>query len=120
MLSTATVMRKTGATTTDPDGFEVDVWVTVGTLPFRLDSGSSDGASRGVTVGGLSFEEATGVANVPHDSDTRLGDALMDNDLLDVSGETTGVWRIVAALAYDQKTARRLPIAEERRPAEWA
>ena len=119
MESTAGVMRKTG-TTTDGDGFEVDEWATVGTLPVRIDlGGSNDGGSRGITVAGLMFEEATGVGHVPYDADDRLSDTLAANDLLDVTGETSGVWRVVAPLAYDQKTARRMPIAEVPRPEEW-
>lgn len=122
MLSTAAVMRKTGETTQDPNtGLEVPEWMTVGTVPFRLDSGStSDGGSQGVTVGGITFEEASGVGKIPSDSDTRLSSALADGDLLDVTGETVGVWRVVAALTYDLKTQRRIPIAEEPRPEEWS
>jgi hypothetical protein len=46
---------------------------------------------------------------------------LADGDLIEVtSGEWAGdVFRIVAAIRYDQKTARRLPIVEEPRPTEW-
>lgn len=116
MLSTAGVMRKTGDMTTGPDGFEVPEWATVhAALPFRLDSGNENGQSRGVNVGGLTFEDATGVGHVPWDTTD-----LQDGDLLDVTGETEGVWRVVAAIAYDQKTARRLPIEEVVRPEEWA
>lgn len=117
MTSRATVRRKTGVTTQDPGtGREVPVWETVHTgLSFRLGSGSSsDGGSRGVTVGGVVFEEATAVGHFPADTTN-----LQDGDFLDVAGEWAGVWRVVAAIAYNQKTARRIPIVEDQRPSEW-
>lgn len=118
MTSRCAVMRLTGDTTTDADGFEVREWAAVhADLPFRSDGGSSsDGGSRGVTIGGVTFEQATGVGHFPADTAD-----LSDGDLIEVtSGEWTGdVFRIVAAIRYDQKTARRLPIVEESRPEEW-
>lgn len=110
-------MRKTGDTT-EVNGFEVPVWAAVHVdLPFRSDGGgSSDGGSRSVTVGGVTFEDATGIGHMP----ATTAD-LEDDDLLDVfAGEWAGdVYRVVAAVRYDQKTARRVPIVEQARPEEW-
>lgn len=117
MTSRVAVMRLTGDATT-VDGYDVPEWVSVHVdLPFRLDSGgSADGGSRGVTVGGVTFEEATGVGHVL----AGVVD-LKDDDLLEITeGEWAGdVYRVVAAVRYDQKTARRVPIAEVDRPEEW-
>jgi hypothetical protein len=79
--------------------------------------GTSDGGSRGVNIGGVTFEDATGVGHVPATTTD-----LLDDDLVDVhTGEWAGdVFRIVAAVRYDQKTARRVPIVEDVRPEEWA
>lgn len=119
MTSRVTVRRLTGDKTQDADGFDVPEWEDVHTdLPFRCDSGgSSDGGSRSVTIGGVTFENATGVGHFPAATTD-----LADDDLLEVtSGEWAGdVFRIVAAVRYDQKTARRLPIVEAKRPKEWA
>lgn len=117
MVSRVAVMRKTGAATV-VNGYEVPEWAAVHVdLPFRSDSGgSTDGGSRGVTVGGVTFENATGVGHLPAATQD-----LQDDDLIQViSGEWAGdVFRIVAAVRYDQKTARRVPIIEEPRPEEW-
>lgn len=118
MKSRVAVMRKTGDTT-EVNGYEVTEWAAVHVdLPFRSDSGGfTDGGSRGITIGGVTFEDATGVGHMP----AATAD-LQDDDLLEVtSGEWAGdVYRIVAAVRYDQKTARRVPIVEEPRPEEWA
>ena len=118
MESRVAVMRKTGGST-EVNGYEVPEWGAVYVdLPFRSDSGgSSDGGSRGVTLVGVTFEDATGIGHMPASSAD-----LRDDDLLDVhTGEWAGdVWRIVAAVRYDQKTARRVPIVEEPRPQEWS
>lgn len=119
MLSRVAVLRKTDRTAqNESTGLESTEWATVYVdLPFRLDGGTSgDGGSRGVTVGGVTYEEATGVGHFPAPSPL-----LTDGDLvLLTEGEWTGdVFRIVAAIRYDQKTARRLPIVEEARPEEW-
>ncbi len=118
MTSRATVRRKTGATTTSANGLQVPVWVDVYTnIPCRIDaSGSSDGGSRGVTVGGITYEEATGVDHFPHPSPL-----LKPNDVACI---TSGEWsdefhRIVAVPKYDQKTARRVPIVDVERPEGW-
>lgn len=116
-LSRVAVMRKTGDTT-EVNGYEVPEWAAVYVdIPFRSDSSSSgDGGSRGVTIGGVQFEDATGIGDFAATTTD-----LQDDDLIEVtSGEWTGdVFRIVAAIRYDQKTARRVPIVEEVRPEEW-
>ncbi len=118
MTSRVVVMRKTGGKV-KVNGYDVPEWGAVHVdLPFRSSGGSSgDGGSRGVTIGGVTFEEATGIGSVPA---TTVD--LRDDDLIEVTaGEWAGdVWRIVAAIRYDQKTARRLPIVETARPEEWA
>lgn len=118
MTSQVVVMRKTGAKVY-VNGYQVPEWAAVHIdLPFRSSGGSSgDGGSRGVTIGGVTFEEATGIGSVPA---TTVD--LRDNDLLEVTaGKWAGdVYRIVAAIRYDQKTARRLPIVETARPEEWS
>lgn len=119
MDSTAVVMRKTGAKVKDAKGYDVPEWAAVHVdLPFRSSGGSSgDGGSRGVTIGGVTFEQATGIGSVPATTTD-----LHDDDLIEVTaGEWAGdVYRIVAAIRYDQKTARRLPIVEAARPPEWS
>lgn len=118
MTSRVAVMRLTGDITTDADGFDVPEWAAVHVdLPFRSSgSSSSDGGSRGVVIGSIRFEEATGIGSFPADTTD-----FEDDDLFEVTaGEwVDDVFRIVAAIRYDQKTARRLPIVEEQRPAEW-
>lgn len=120
MQSRVTVMRKTGETdpTTD-NGYETPEWAAVHIdLPFRSSgAGTGDGGSRGVMIGGVTFEDATGVGSIP-----ALTADLEDDDLILItSGEWSGdVFRIVAAVRYDQKTARRLPIVEAPRPEEWS
>ena len=118
MTSRVDVYRKTGSTTTDANGYEVTEWEIVHyDLPFRSSgSTSGDGGSRCVTIGGVTFEDATGIGHLPATTKN-----LEDGDLLDVtSGEWVGdVFRVVAAIRYDQKTARRLPIVEAQRPEEW-
>ena len=117
MLSRVTVKRQSGATT-NPDGYEVPAWAVVYTdLPFRSTGGGvADGGSRGASVGGVTFEDATGVGHFPHPSEL-----LADGDVLEVtSGEWVGdFYRIVAAIRYDQHTARRLPIQETAKPDGW-
>lgn len=117
MKSRAVARRVTDRTTqNESTGEETPIWEDTYDGPFRLDSGSSsDGGSRGVSIGGITYEEATAVGHFPAGTDS-----LADNDLVDVTGETTGVWRIVKVLEYDQKTAVRLPIVQAARPAEWS
>lgn len=105
-------MRLTGDTT-QVDGYDVPEWATVhANLPFRLVGGDT----RAVTVGGVTFQEATARADFPWDATD-----LADGDLLDVtSGEWAGsVFRIVEAVKGDQRTARRVPVVEVPRPEEW-
>lgn len=117
MTSRVTVKRQSGSTT-NPDGYEVPAWTVVyADLPFRSAGGGvADGGSRGVSVGGVTFEDATGVGNFPHPSEL-----LADGDVLEVtSGEWSGdFYRIIAAIRYDQHTARRLPIQETAKPDGW-
>lgn len=119
LTSRVKVWRKTGEMVTNPQGFEVDEWVVPHTsLPFRLDGGSAgDGGSRTITVGGVTFEQATNVGHFPYDTtDLRDGDYLEITD-----GEWTGaVYRIVEATKKHDAVDRRVPLVEETRPAEWA
>lgn len=118
MTSRATVKRQNG-TTTDADGYEVPAWQVIYTdLPCRVSPGStSDGGSRGVSIGGVTFEDATGVGHFPHPSPL-----FRDGDVLEL---TAGDWAgdfftVVAAIRYDQQTARRLPIREASEPEGWS
>lgn len=116
MTSRVNIWRRTGDTTV-VDGLEVDEWEPIYVdHPFRSSGGSGDGGSRGVTIGGVTFEDATGVGHMPADTID-----LADDDLIEViSGEwLDDVFRIVAAVRYDQRTARRVPIVEAERPAGW-
>lgn len=117
MTSRVTLKRENG-TTTDADGYEIPAWsVVYADLPFRSAGGGvADGGSRGVRIGGVTFEDATGVGNFPHPSEL-----LRDGDVFEVtSGEWAGdFYRIVAAIRYDQHTARRLPIQETAKPDGW-
>lgn len=121
MLSRCTVYRKAAPSDAkDEHGFSTDnTWTTVHTdLPVSLGGSSgSDGGSREITIGGVHFEQATGVAKFPA---TTVD--LKDDDLFEITdGEWPGhVFRIVAAIVADQKTSRRVPIAEAARPPEWA
>lgn len=119
MVSRVTVRRKTGKSVQDEaTGEQVPEWLVVHAgLSFRLDGSSTgDGGSHAVTVGGVEYEQATAVGHFP-----ALSADLEDGDFVDVtSGEWSGaVFSIVAAIRADQKTARRVPIAEESRPEEW-
>lgn len=112
MTSRVTVHRG-GATTTDADGFETPGWAPVYTdLPFRLVGGSS----HRVEVGGVVFAQATSRGDMPADTTD-----LADGDLIEVTeGEWAGaVYRIVEAIKGDQRSARRVPLAEVERPKEW-
>ena len=106
--SRVTVHRNTGRTTQDEiSGREVAVLDVIhADTPFRLDG---NGGTRTVSVGGVEFQQATGVGHLPWD----LTD-LADGDLLEVTaGEWSGsVYRVVEAVKGDQKTARRVPVEE--------
>ena len=114
-LSRVTVRRKTGREVQSGiTGLESPEWADVHTdLPFRLVGGNS----RTVSIAGVEFEEATARGDMPVSTTD-----LADGDLIDVtSGEWAGsVYRIVEAVKGDQRTARRVPVAEESRPEEWA
>jgi hypothetical protein len=118
MTSTVSVMRKTGATTTDADGFTVPVWATVHAgVRFRL-AGAPQSASQSRTldVGGVAVTLAVRVGHFPVTVDD-----LQDGDLIDVTaGDNAGtVWRVVEAGFQDQSTARRVPVMAVGRPEEW-
>lgn len=119
MRSATKVRRKTGRAAQDANGAQNATWAVVhASLPFRLDgSVGSDGGSHTVTIAGVTYEQATAVGHFPADTED-----LADGDFLEViSGEWAGaVFSIVAAIRADQKTARRVPIAEQPRPTEWA
>lgn len=118
MKSTATVYRITGRTAqNETTGEEVPEWEAVLTgSPLRLVSSRAGGSSHTVTVGGVEFEEATARADFPAGTDE-----LADNDYIDVTaGEWAGsAYRIVETVKGDQMTARRVPVVEVARPAEW-
>lgn len=117
MTSRVTVHRASDRAAQDEaTGRERLAWVTVASnIPFRLD-GPSDGATRTVEVAGVQYQQATATGHLPVSSVD-----LVDHDLLEVTvGEWSGtVWRVVEASRADQKTARRVPIAQESRPEEW-
>lgn len=119
MTSRATIRRRTGRTTQDEtNGREVPEWeVRHTSVPTRMSPGGQvAGKSRGVSVGGVEFEEASAQVHFPH----WLVD-LRDGDFIEVtSGEWPGtVWRVREALKGDQSTARRVPVNEVDRPEEW-
>ena len=118
MASRVAVMRKTGDTTTDANGYEVPEWAAAYVdLPFGLGASSTgDGGTRAVTVGGVTFQKATAVGVLPWDTSD-----LADDDLVEItSGEWAGsVFRVVEAVKADQRTARRVPVEEVPRPEEW-
>lgn len=114
MTSRVTVRRKTGhMVQNESTGREVPEWEAVhADLPFRL----VPKGQRVVEIGGVEFSEATARGDVPFDTDD-----LQDDDHLDI---TAGEWagtalRLIEAVKGDQRTARRLPVVEVPRPAEW-
>lgn len=117
--STVTVRRKTGVMIQDEtNGDEIPEWATpFAGIPFRLDGSSTgDGGMRGVTVGGVTYEQATGIGHFAHDA------ALRDDDYVEITaGEWVGtVLRVVKVTRKDQATALRVPVEEVPRPPEWA
>jgi hypothetical protein len=118
MLSTATVRRKTGGTTTDADGFEVPAWaIAYAGRPCRIAGmARSQSPSRTIDLGGVQVQVATRTAHFAHDTTD-----LRDGDLIEITaGELVGsVWRIVESDAADQQTARRVPVIATERPKEW-
>jgi hypothetical protein len=117
MLSRATVRRKTGATTTDADGFEVPAWSSPYTgIPCRIAGmARSQSPSRSLNVGGAEVQVAVRVAHLPHST------VLRDGDLIEITaGELAGsVWHVLEADAADQQTARRVPVIAAEHPEEW-
>ena len=117
MVSTATV-RRPGAMVV-VDGIESPGWADVHTdIPFRL-GGSNRGSAgyRTVTVGETETQVAVRVGSFPADTTD-----LLDGDLIEITagGNAGLVLRIVEATSQDQATARRVPVVEAQRPAEWA
>ena len=111
-LSSRVTVRR-GSGTQKVNGIEVSGWADVHVdLPFRL----VGGRSHTVTVGGVQFEEATALGDMPADTTD-----LADDDLIDITaGEWAGsVFRVVEAVKGDQSTVRRVPIVETQRPKEW-
>lgn len=119
MTSTAAIMRDTGTTTTDGNGYVVPVWATVyASIAFRLGGAYQGGSgSRTVRVGTTDMQLALRVGHLPVDTDL-----LQDGDLIEVTaGECAGlVLKIAEAAFQDQATARRVPVMEIQRPEEWA
>lgn len=115
MLSTCTIYRKTGATTTDADGIKVPVWDVVYTGKCRI-AGLSRGAPQYRVESPADTQIPVGFryANFPH------GTVLADGDLIDVTdGDSVGVWQVEAADRADQQTAYRVPVVAADRPIEW-
>lgn len=119
MVSRATVRRRTGDTIVNPDGYEVEEWAIVHEgLACRLGGSERGGSStRTVRVGDSEVQVAVRVAHFPADTS-----GLSDGDLVEItSGENAGVvLRLVESAWQDQATARRVPVVETTRPAEWA
>lgn len=116
--STVAIMRKTGDTTTGPDGREVPEWATVyASLPFRIGGSWGSSPSRTVNFDGAELQVGTRIGHAPASTS-----GLADGDLVDVSeGENAGtVWQIVEVDWQDQATARRMPIVATQRPSEWS
>jgi hypothetical protein len=112
MTSTCTIRRKTGATTV-VNNLKVPAWDDVHTdEPIRFVGGNT---SR-VEVAGVDYQQATSRADFRHDLDD-----LKDGDLVEITaGEWVGtVLRVIEATKGDQRTARRVPVAEVTRPTEW-
>lgn len=120
MTSTGRVRRSTGRKAQNPDtGREEPVWATPHeSLPARLRTNrSGDGAATQATEGGVVEVRGRRELHLPHDTRD-----LRDGDLFEIlAGEWAGsVWRITdASPGGDQATARRLPVVETSRPAEW-
>lgn len=116
--STVQVRRKTGGTTTDADGYEVDEWVIeLAEVPCRIGSDRGAAQSRTVSTPGGDVTLAVRVAHFP-----AATEGLRDGDLIEVvAGRLLGsVWRVVEADDADQQTARRVPVVAAERPSEWA
>jgi hypothetical protein len=118
MTSTVAVMRKTGGTTTDANGYEVPEWATVyAASPFRLGGANAGSAgTRTVTVGSTEMQLAVRTGHFP-----ATAVLLADGDLIEItSGENAGlVLQIIEADWQDQATARRVPVVSTKRPEEW-
>lgn len=113
MTSRVSIAHTTGGKTTNADGYEVDGLATSYTdVPFRLD----DVRGHDVTIGGVTFSEATGIGHFPASQE------LQDGDVVRVDrGEWAGSYhRIVKAIKADQKTARKVPIVEVSQPEGWS
>lgn len=115
--STVAIMRPTGGTTTDLDGYEVPEWGAVyAALPFRIGGAWGASPSRTVSAGGAEYQVGTRIGHAPASTDL-----LRDGDLIDVyEGENAGsTWQFVEIDWMDQATARRFPLVATTRPQEW-
>jgi hypothetical protein len=115
--SKVTIRRKTGNMTTDSRGLQVPEWATVYTdIPCRIAGmARSQSPSRTLDIGGVQVQVSVRTAHLPHDTTD-----LRDGDLLDVTGESAGVYQIVESDPADQQTARRVPVIAAQRPEEWS
>ena len=114
--SRATIRRKTGSATL-VNGYKVPGWsITHINIPCRLAGSRGVAGSRSMTVGAVTTEVATRALSLPHDLTN-----LRDDDWVElIAGENVGlVLRIIEASWQDQATARRVPVVQEQRPAEW-
>jgi hypothetical protein len=117
MTSRVTVGRRTGDTTDNADGMEVDEWAPVHSgLPFRLSAGSAGAGYRTVRVGDAEIQVAVRIGHLPATTDN-----IHDGDLLLLTeGENEGlVLQVAEATGYDQGTALRLPVFEVSLPEGW-
>lgn len=118
MESRVRILRDSGTTATDPStGRQVRVWTVVATdIPARLATTArvGMGASRDTTSGGTRVQLALRTVHLPWHLE-----GIQDDDLMDfTSGEWAGtVWRTVEVEQADQKTSRRVPVIQARRPS---
>lgn len=117
--SDAIVRRKDPANPVIVDGLKVPGWtVTHASLAGRFAGAARGGAgTRTVTIGQTEVQVALREWHCAAATTN-----LHEGDLIEITaGDNTGVVvQIVEATWQDQATARRLPVIEIKRPAEWA
>jgi hypothetical protein len=119
MTSRCTIRRKTSATTTDPDGFQIPVWedVHVDLMCWVDREGAGSTAPVNINVGGgVEFSRARRVLKIPHDATQSS-----DNNVAKVSGGACDgkFFRLTEVTFADQKKQQEIPIIEIERPEGW-